>query len=287
MSAWRRFRRTLSTNPATAPLRWPLVRRRHRGIGPADAFIACYPRSGSTWLKFLLCDLLSKRTPDFDRINDVVPNVGYHRAAPELIPGGGRLIRTHEPYRKEYRRAIYLVRDPRDVVLSEHRYHTRIGLTRKDLDGFIDDFVRGRVHGFGSWEAHVLSWLRCPLAESGDLVLVAYEGMREQPVATLRTILGFLGALASDARIEAALEESSLQRMRAKEGRSERMRRSAARRDLPFVASGSVGGWRERLCPEQARRIEQGSRAGLEAFGELFSVSSAGSAPLEPALSKD
>jgi hypothetical protein len=35
------------------------------------------------------------------------------------MPDGSRLMHTHEPYRRDYRRVVYLVRDIRDVVLSE------------------------------------------------------------------------------------------------------------------------------------------------------------------------
>src|SRR6266550_4170723 len=34
------------------PVRMPVVWLRHRGFGSADVFLTCYPKSGSTWLRF-------------------------------------------------------------------------------------------------------------------------------------------------------------------------------------------------------------------------------------------
>ncbi|HKS75489.1 MAG TPA: hypothetical protein VJQ82_19930, partial [Terriglobales bacterium] len=46
---------------AKSKLRAPLVWLRHRGLGPRDTFVASYPRSGSTWLRFQLFELLTRR----------------------------------------------------------------------------------------------------------------------------------------------------------------------------------------------------------------------------------
>jgi len=92
---------------------------RHWGLDPNDAFIASYPRSGNTWLRFVLYEVLvAGQAADFDEVNHIVAEVGLHGPAIPLLPGGGRLIKTHEPYQKQYKKAIYLVRDARDVVLA-------------------------------------------------------------------------------------------------------------------------------------------------------------------------
>lgn len=91
---------------------------RHRTLGSADVPVAAYPKSGSTWLRFLLAEAVTGRTADFQSVGDVIPYVGKQRGAPHVLPSGGRLVKTHEPYRPEYRTSVYLVRDIRDVVVS-------------------------------------------------------------------------------------------------------------------------------------------------------------------------
>ena len=71
---------------------------RHTGVSPQDAFLVSYPKSGNTWLKFMLTYLLSGREADFDSDSTTIADVGSHRATPGVLPGGGRLIKSHEPY---------------------------------------------------------------------------------------------------------------------------------------------------------------------------------------------
>ena len=50
-------------------IRVPVIWYRHRGCTDADAFVASYPRSGSTWLRFLLFEVLCKDSAIFDNVN--------------------------------------------------------------------------------------------------------------------------------------------------------------------------------------------------------------------------
>src|ERR1700685_382375 len=109
-------------------LRGPVTALRHRDVRPDDTFVASYPRVGSTWLRFLLQETLTGEPSTFPSVNRVLPQIGFHENAYRL-PNGGRLIKTHEAFRPEYQRAIYLTRDPRDVLLSEYAFQKALGLT--------------------------------------------------------------------------------------------------------------------------------------------------------------
>ena len=39
---------------------------RHTTVSRRDAFLVSYPKSGNTWLRFMLTDLLGGREADFD-----------------------------------------------------------------------------------------------------------------------------------------------------------------------------------------------------------------------------
>ena len=99
-------------------LRAPLVWGRHLGLDSNDVFLASYPRSGNTLLRFPLAEAISGALCTFENVQRIVPEIGVHVYAYPLLPAGGRLIKTHERYRRKYRRAIYIVRDVRDVLLS-------------------------------------------------------------------------------------------------------------------------------------------------------------------------
>src|ERR1700737_891797 len=114
MQTFRRIR----AKAARTRIRIPRVWSWHLGLRPQDAFLAAYPRSGSTWLRFILFEILTGEDAGFRNIETCIPEIGTNRGVSPILPGGGRLIKTHEKYRKDYTKAVLLVRDPRDVLLS-------------------------------------------------------------------------------------------------------------------------------------------------------------------------
>ncbi len=244
----------------TTKLRPLLVAHRHRGIQPNDVFIASYPRSGNTWLRFLLSELLTGQAAEFEFVRQTIPYIGRHHRAPCLLPGDSRLIKTHEPYCRIYKKAIYLVRDCRDVVISEHSYQSMRGLYNTSFDNFLAHFLAGKVHGFGSWADHVNSWLGADLVDNTNLLVIKFENMRQNTEETCRKILDFLGVSVSIEATRNAIQNNSLHNMRKKEDavRETRYREvRAVRTDLRFVNKGAVGGWRQGLNHQQVTCIEQ------------------------------
>src|SRR6266550_3869220 len=196
-------------------LRPPLIWLRHRGLDPADVVLASYPRSGNTWCRFLLGEILSDQKTGFDSIDKAVPQIGLHQIALPLLPGGGRLIKTHEQYRKEYAKAIYLVRDVRDVVLSYYDRGKYLGVFDDiAFDAFLLMFLQGQTNTVGSWPSLVRVWLESPLAQRGKLLVVKFEDMRQDTEATLGRILEFLEVAVDRLRVQKAISANSVDRMR-------------------------------------------------------------------------
>jgi hypothetical protein len=263
-SAWNRFRyRTTRTW-----LRHPIVWLRHRGLDANDVLIAEYPRSGSTWLRFMLAEILTRSSAEFLNVNRTIPEIGTHGKVPAVLPGWGRLIKTHEPYRSNYKRAVYLVRDVRDVMFSVRACDEEFGWgdyfsQGRDLDGYIQSFLVGGTMRFGTWQNHVHSFLDSPMARSGDMLLVRYEEMRRNTEENLARILDFLGVNADQASIRDAVANNSLDRMRAKEDNAKQSATKLTKGTLlrghksgRFVGKGAVGGWGERLTPAQLSLID-------------------------------
>lgn len=255
---------------------WPVVeplsdRFSHRGLDPADVFLASYPRSGNTWMRFLLYELLTGKPTDYAAVRRAIPYVGYHRNAAALLEDGGRVIKTHEVFRNAYRgkRAVYIVRDARDVAISEHKFRTRNGAYTKDFDSFTDEFLEGRVQRFGSWSEHVTSWLDSDLAAGGRLHVVRFEELRSNTADVVQKVLEFLAVERSRRDIEAVVEANSVENMRRKEDASTMKKRisKSTPPDSRFVNKGAVGGWRGVLSEEQSRRIASSAGAVLERVG--------------------
>ena len=238
----------------------------HRGLAPTDVMLASYPRSGNAWLRFMLLEMLVGEA-SFQRVIAEAPYIGRHRAAPRLLPTGGRLVKTHEPYTRVYKRAIHLVRDPRDVALSYFRFAQRNGripvassTDTAALDRFIDDFVKGHIDPFGTWQGHLLSWTSAREHGDADIVSIRYEDLRADTPAALIGIAKWLGVPLSNQQATGIAERSSLEHMQADESMALELTpqifaRRAKHRELRLVNEGRVAGWRDILDTEQQARF--------------------------------
>ncbi len=217
--------------------------------------------------------------PQFQALEERLPEIHEHRGVPPILPSGGRLIKTHEKYRREYGKAVFLVRDPRDVFLSAYAGAVEFGITsfvsEGDFDSFLLAFLQGRALQMGSWQEHTRSWFESPLASNGNLMIVRYEDLRQNSEQIVRQMLQFLGVTPDVRVIRKAIENNCLQRMRAKEDSARRagehsgllFHRNSTSEDGRFVRKGAIGGWRNKLTDAQVKIIRQYAGDTLVAVG--------------------
>jgi len=275
MQTFRRVR----AKAARSKVRVPMVWSWHLGLKPQDAFLASFPRSGSTWLRFMLYEILSGEDAGFLKIEDRLPEIHRHRGSQPILPGGGRLIKTHENYRIDYKRAVLLVRDVRDVFFSVYAGYVALGLapilSKGDVDSFLKTFLEGEAVHTGSWQEHTRSWLESPLAKNGNLMVIRYEDLRRNPEELVGQLLQFVGVTPDVRSIRRAIENNTLQQMRAKEDNAKKAgehsillgNRTGADEVSGFVRKGAVGGWRDKLTDAQVKVFEQYAGNTLAALG--------------------
>jgi hypothetical protein len=274
----------------TTKFRAPLVWFRHQCVRPNDVFLASFHRSGNTWMRFLLCEILANHAADFKTVGFAVPDLGLAGKGWKLLKDGGRLIRTHEPYYGVYRKAIYFVRDPRDVAVSCFEFY-RTGQT---MDDFLHSWITGKTSAHGTWHHHISSWLDSPLASNGNLLVIHYERMRADIGHTLTEVLRFLDAPVDSLVVKRAIANNNLEKMRAKEAvarvtgegfAGQRIRNRGLR-----IRVGTVGQWQGRLTESQVQLIEEHAGGLLTRLGyapqrEMNQVSHDESHP-EPLMSE-
>jgi hypothetical protein len=225
-----------------------------------DLFIVSYPKSGNTWQRFLLANLLRPSEEiTFLTINQIVPDV--HQASHEELERqpSPRILKSHEAYTPRYPKALYVTRDPRSVAVS--MYHFLIGTKRfrasQPMEEFVNGFLRGKYfRHFGSWGANVTSWVSQVDAGNRNILLLRYEDMKKNTVDELRRVASFLGLAADDHSLQSAVEKSSFERMQSLEEERNKLKPrenwDASRR---FVRKGSVDEWKELFSPEQNEMI--------------------------------
>ena len=232
---------------------------RNLKVLPDDTFITSYPRSGNTWTRFLIANLLHPEHPvTFANIESLIPDATVISSkAIKRVPRP-RFIKSHEYFDPRYPKVIYLVRDPRDVALS--LYHSRRKYRSIDdsypLERFVSErFVPGDLDV--SWGEHVGSWLATRMNHTGFL-LVRYETLRQDPARELRRIASFLGIGADAESLTRAVERSSAQRLRELEKvEHEQWRGTRGKRaDVPFIGEAVAGGWAQKLPKSSIALIE-------------------------------
>jgi hypothetical protein len=170
-----------------------------------------------------------------------------------------RILKSHEPLDLRFKKVIYLVRDPRDVAVSEYHFSLKKRYidSSVSLEEFVTLFIAGQTAGYGSWWEHAAGWIA---ARQGNpaFLLVRYEDLLSDSVTHTARIAEFLGIKASPERLLAAVERSSADRMRKleKQQADHWTGTKDTRRDIPFVRAATSGGWRQALPPGSAEQIE-------------------------------
>jgi Sulfotransferase domain len=223
-------------------------------------FIAAFPKSGITYLNFMLFHLLFDCPQNAQRIDsDYIFDV--HEALARVPPPGTdpRYIKVHfayspaMPLHDRAIRAVCLVRDPIDVMMSvwDFRHLTgEDGLLRiapeeeaAKLAQFTQHWITTGGAMFpwaGSWVANVSSWLD---QSHLPILVVSYENLKRKPVEQLERILHFLDRQASSERIAAAVEVGKVDNMRKIES-AEVAKRASGIFFRPSLSEGYAKGYR-------------------------------------------
>jgi hypothetical protein len=228
---------------------------RNLEVFPDDIFILSFPKSGNTWTRFLIANLAYPETPaDFSNINQLTPDPESLSKRELARMPRPRIIKSHQYFHPNYKRVIYVVRDPRDVAVSQFHFHRKRKLIEDNypMEKFVTRFVAGQTGPYGSWGDNVASWLSTRQNRPGFLLL-RYEDMLEDAARELTKVAAFLEIPLDPARIQNAAKRSSAEEMRKLEKSQAHLWSSTkeTRQDVPFVRSAKAGGWHESL-PEAA-----------------------------------
>jgi hypothetical protein len=246
-------------------------------IFPDDVFLTSYPRSGNTWMRFLVGNLVHQREAvTFLNVERLVPDMYKHSDRTLRNLPRPRILKSHECFDPRYKRTIYIVRDPRDVVVSNYHWETK---KRSVGEAYpIERFVAAWMEPLywvrvGSWGDHVTSWLSTREGNE-NFLLLRYEDLLADPKRELARIARLLGLEPVPERLARAAELSSADRMRKleKEQGAKWVETRNTRQDKQFVRQAASGGWRTVLTEPSVRLIEKAYGPIMKTLGYTLST---------------
>ena len=236
-------------------------------VFPDDIFLVSYPRSGNTWTRFLLGNLIDQNNPvTFSNIESRIPEIYFNPDRLLRQLPRPRMLKSHECFQPHYPRVIYIMRDPRDVAVSFYHHNVKARNIPDDypMAKFVPRFIAGEFDPkFGSWRDNVLSWTAVRKDDPGFLLL-RYEDLKHDTADVLASVVGFLNRCgfrkidSSPETLRRTIELSSAENMRAleKQDASNWVLTKGTRNDKPFVRSATSGGWKTQLAPDSVEAIE-------------------------------
>lgn len=228
-----------------------------------QAYLLAYPKCGRTWLRLMIGKALDEQF-GLGAVNPMELSVlsARQRAIPRIRVR--HEFRWYEPRPIETTKAqyrgktvIFLVRDPRDVVVSMYfnatkRQHLNDDRQRAVMfQGTLSEFLRRPQGGIEQVVAYFNVW-----AEQRHVprrfCLVSYEELHRDPAEGLRRVLDTLGVQVGALAIERAVEFGSFENMRKLEANnafgSHRLRPADASDQQSFkTRRGKVAGYLDYL----------------------------------------
>ena len=269
-------------------------------------WLASYPKSGNTWLRAFLHNLLRdpEEAYDIDRIADFTlgdvdvrwyvgpigrppgdwtrDEVGkvrasVHAAMTDAFPDSV-FVKTHNALVAdrtgpmitlvETAAAIYLVRNPLDVAVS---FADHLG---KSLDETIDFMADPGAESLNTNRAVYQiyrSWSEHVLSWTGrshpGLHVLRYEDMLAEPRKAFGGVARFLGLDPPRPRLERAVRRSSFKVLQEQERRHGFAERSPLAER--FFREGKAGQWRRALTKSQVERVVDAHKEQMARFGYL------------------
>ena len=155
------------------------------------------------------------------------------------------------------RGAVYIVRDPRDVVIS---YADHMGISidttieKMNLMEHVTEHKDSKlIHILTTWSVHVKSWTE--VNTDIPTTVIRYEDMLEEPSAQFRVILNALGfPVINEEKFQFALEQTKFKNLQRYEEKYTFRERGAGKR---FFRVGKSGQWKTKLTRKQIRQIEK------------------------------
>jgi len=267
--------------PYVTPARYKLSKTLKTRLG--DICYTSYPKSGSTWLAYILVMIVnSGRIPtDKNSLRDCLQWVEsswtYPRSENEIeaLPSP-RIFKSHMPYSMALGgdpaendcKYIYIARNPKDVAVSYYffeRQKSWSGYYTGSWSHWLEMFCKGTVQR-GSWFEHVLSWWE--KRHLPNVLFICYEDLQFDFMQELRTIVEFLGR-----SLDEGIPKEISVRARFDNMQKDRFSNMHEIKEFQgFFRQGQVGSWKQQFTREQSEVFDSLYNQKMEGSGLNLNV---------------
>ena len=261
-------------------------------------WIASFPKSGNTWLRAFLCSYLymnlESKTFDFGLLKNILrfPSTKKYKdigvvpksfedvaknwiAVQEKINSNKKInfLKTHNAFgglkncpftnKANTLGAIYLVRDPRDVLISYSRHleksidETLELVLEDDHKGWLNEYkkdVIGEIRG--SWAQNYNSWKNFYLTEK---IIIRYEDLIKDPFNNFSNIVRYLNKLfgleINDEKIKKCIEITDFNKLKKLEMKTGFVE-NYSKKEL-FFNQGKSKQWQDILDKKTVLKLEK------------------------------
>lgn len=166
---------------------------------PGDVFITSYPKCGTTWMQYIVYNILTDAMGYEDKLDfylrmPFLEKQGAQAAIYGRKPGA---FKTHLPFGKqpysESAKYIYITRNPYDCCVSYYYHHKHFPTFEAgdtSFDEFFPLFLEGTLT-FGDYFDHVLSWYEH--RNDPNVLFVTYEDLKKDTKSGIIRVAEFLG----------------------------------------------------------------------------------------------
>ena len=275
-------------------------------------WLASYPKSGNTWLRMFLrayflsedkkfsindegdaeyetntfpnIEILKENKIDYNKFEEIVKNwlelqkfINLNNKTNFLKTHNGNFNINGFPFTNTENTAggIYIVRDPRDVVLSlsnhfniSHEQAVNNMQNMQHYEFYEVNLSKGYKRTImGNWSSNYNSWR---YYKGRNIHLVKYEDMIKEPVNTFYKILKYINLFKTldldEKKIKKAIEITSFENL-------SKMENEKGFKELGsgsnFFRKGKMGDWQESLEPKLVKEIENSFRKEMKELGYI------------------
>lgn len=191
-------------------------------------WLSSFPRSGNTWIRHMLHEILSNEPSDSKNIRQTIPDIHNHWDILNLRKSALPYVKTHFPYSDYQKKVVYIIRNPFDTIYSYWKLVSNDQHIAISLDDFISDQIK-EGYIYGRWDRHILSYINSGLKQN-EILILKYEDLVVDPYKGLVDILMFSSIYESSSRIQEVINKYTNSLIKS----GDRILNSATNRDNPL-----------------------------------------------------